>query len=324
MKRHKLFVILSTFFLFIMIGIVCSNMQSQLADQILQAQGMSMETRIVKPKKTMTIASFLKWIKKEFPKESIQMQFKSKEDKNQVLVWSQNRDLNYFPVSSGRFFSEDDFKGQVTIAAVSPSSAASQIKTQGNTYLIANGQYYSVVGSLKAVPYQSSKAYYLTTGVKQETGQSRINHFTLYVDASSQTIGKIASHLKSETYWPDFVKRGRQRRLTLLMPEALLILFLLGVGVLLMGLIAWLTWKEADLSRVKGDLLSNLLLNRSGRFIVFMVLEAFASYFLLVWKAYYSNRSVLALLLLGTVMVELAVYVGMMVYMYRKGKQADD
>ena len=144
------------------------------------------------------------------------------------------------------------------------------------------------------------------------------------MDASSQTIGKIASHLKSETYWPDFVKRGRQRRLTLLMPEALLILFLLGVGVLLMGLIAWLTWKEADLSRVKGDLLSNLLLNRSGRFIVFMVLEAFASYFLLVWKAYYSNRSVLALLLLGTVMVELAVYVGMMVYMYRKGKQADD
>lgn len=238
MKRYKLFVILSTFFLFIMIGIVYSNMQSQLADQILQAQGMSMEARIVKPKKTMTIASFLKWIKKEFPKESIQMQFKSKEDKNQVLIWSQNRDLNYFPVSSGRFFSEDDFKGQVTIAAVSPSSAAAQIKTQGNTYLIANGQYYSVVGSLKAVPYQSSKAYYLTTGVKQETGQSRINHFTLYVDASSQTIGKIASHLKSETYWPDFVKRGRQRRLTLLMPEALLILFLLGVGVLLMGLIA--------------------------------------------------------------------------------------
>ena len=66
MKRYKLFVILSTFFLFIMIGIVCSNMQSQLADQILQAQGMSMEARIVKPKKTMTIASFLKWIKKEF------------------------------------------------------------------------------------------------------------------------------------------------------------------------------------------------------------------------------------------------------------------
>ena len=88
MKRYKLFVILSTFFLFIMIGIVYSNMQSQLADQILQAQGMSMEARIVKPKKTMTIASFLKWIKKEFPKESIQMQSKSKEDKNQVLIWS--------------------------------------------------------------------------------------------------------------------------------------------------------------------------------------------------------------------------------------------
>ena len=70
--------------------------------------------------------------------------------------------------------------------------------------------------------------------------------------------------------------------------------------------------------------MSNLLLNRSGRFIVFMVLEAFASYFLLVWKAYYGNPSILALLLLGTVVVELAVYVGMMVYMYRKGKQADD
>ena len=253
------------------------------------------------------------------------MQFKSKEDKNQVLIWSRKTGTSTtFPVSSGRFFSEDDFKGRVTIAAVSPSSAASQIKTQGNTYLIANGQYYSVVGSLKAVPYQSSKAYYLTTGVKQETGQSRINHFTLYVDASSQTIGKIASHLKSETYWPDFVKQGRQRRLTLLMPEALLILFLLGVGVLLMGLIAWLTWKETDLSHVKGDLLPNLLLNRSGRFIVFMVLEVFVSYFLLVWKAYYSNQSILGLLLLGTVVVELVVYVGMMVYMYRKGKQADD
>jgi NADH:ubiquinone oxidoreductase subunit K len=43
-----------------------------------------------------------------------------------------------------------------------------------------------------------------------------------------------------------------------------------------------------------------------------------------VWKAYYSNRSILGLLLLGTVVVELAVYVGMMVYMYRKGKQVDD
>ncbi|GHV98161.1 hypothetical protein lacNasYZ03_16280 [Lactobacillus nasalidis] len=326
MKRHKLFVIFSTFFLFILIGIVCSNMQSQLANQILQSQGMSMQTRIVKPKKNMTVSSFIKWVKKEYPKESIQMQFKSKSDKHQILVWAQNRDLDYFPVSSGRFFTEDDFKGQITIAAVSSATQATQIKTQGNSYLYLNGLYYTVVGNLKSVPYQSSKDYYLTTGENQATGKKQISRFTLYVDASSATIGKIAKHLSSETYWPEFVKRNRQRRLTLLMPEALLILFLTGVGIALMGLIAWVAWKEAELSHLKGELLANLLLNRSGRFIVLMVAEAIGAYFLLVWKAYFGNRGILALLLLGVTVVELAVYISMMIYMYhmyRKEKKAD-
>ncbi len=62
-----------------------------------------MESRIVKAKKSQKISTFIKWLEKEYPKESIQLQLKNKQNSNQILIWAQNRDLAYFPVSSGRF-----------------------------------------------------------------------------------------------------------------------------------------------------------------------------------------------------------------------------
>ena len=73
MKWRKLLVLIGIFLLFLSVGTVCSNMQSQLADQILQSRGMSMESRIVKAKKSQKISTFIKWLEKEYPKESIQI-----------------------------------------------------------------------------------------------------------------------------------------------------------------------------------------------------------------------------------------------------------
>lgn len=324
MKWRKLLVLIGIFLLFLGVGTVCSNMQSQLADQILQSRGMSMESRIVKAKKSQKISAFIKWLEKEYPKESIQLQLKNKQDSNQILIWAQNRDLAYFPVSSGRFFSADDFTSRVTLAAISSATEASVIRTQGNSYLNLDDSYYSVVGTLKAVPYQNSKDYYLTTGEKQATANGNLKNYTIYVDASSATISKIASHLGSYSYWPDYVKRNRQRRLTLLMPEAILITFMLGFGILLVGLYAYLTFKGAEMSHVKGELLINLVLNKSGRFIVFLILESLGAYYFLIWKAYFGNRMALGLILTGTTVIELITYTALLVYFIRKMRMVND
>ncbi len=316
MKRHRVIISFFSFLILTLIGIVCSNMQSQLANQVLQARGMSMEARIVKPQKQADIATVLKWIERKYPKDSVQMQLQNKYEKNEVLIWAQNRNLLYFPVTKGRFFASADFKGRVTFAALSASAEVPTITTQGNSYVTLGGRYYSVVGTLKKVPYQDSKTYYLTTGPKQETAQESISNYVVFVDGSKDAISHIASYLNSKTWWPEFVKRNRQRRLTLLMPEALLIAALAIAAMAVMAFDAWLLWREGQRTRTQGDLLTNFILNKSGRFVLFQILEGVAAYTLLVWRAYIGDRGMLAMLLAGAVLLEIVTYISTLIYIY--------
>ena len=324
MKRHRLTVSLFSFLMLILIGIVCSNMQSQLANQILQARGMSMEARIVKPKKDVEIKTVLRWIKKKYPHDSVQMQLQNKYEKKEVLIWAQNRNLHYFPVTQGRFFTSSDFTGRVTFAALAASAEVPKLTTQGNTYVVLGGHYYSVVGTLKRVPYQGVKTFYLTTGPNQETAKDSISDYVVYVDGSKSAISHIATYLQSKTWWPDFVKRNRQRRLTLLMPEALLILFLTLIAMAAMALDAWLLYLESRRTHITGDLLTNFILNKSGRFLFFQVLEGVGAYILLVWRAYIGHRGMLAMLLIGVVLLEVCAYIGTLLYIYNHGEKIEN
>ena len=65
-----------------------SNVQSREANQLLEAYGLSNNTRYIEVKKDQEVRSFLTYLKKRFPQNKIQVHMISKSKKNQTLVCS--------------------------------------------------------------------------------------------------------------------------------------------------------------------------------------------------------------------------------------------
>lgn len=308
MKFQRLITFICTFSLFIFAGLVCSNIQSQIADQVLQSRGMSMESRKIEAKKDMSISQFIEWLNKEYPKKEIQLQLASKYESHEILIWAQKRNLTEFPVTKGRFFTQDDFEGSVTMATVSPNTKANILVTQNNGYLQIGNNYYSIVGTLKNIPYQNQENYYLTTGVKQVTGQNSVLDYNIYIDGSPSIIKKAARYLHSKTILPEYVKRRSRQHYSIIIPEILLIV-ILGVVLAAIGAVsAFLTWRIGELSQVHGSLLRDMFLNKSWRYILLQILEAGASSMLLLWRAYYYNTGFLVGMEFAIAIFEIIVY----------------
>ncbi|CCI85588.1 hypothetical protein FC52_GL000247 [Lactobacillus pasteurii DSM 23907 = CRBIP 24.76] len=318
MNLRKIFLTLLILLSFLGMGITLSNIQSQEADQLLETHGLSNNTRYFYTDKKTTIRSFLKYLHKNFKNSQIQVHFNNRYEKDQVLVWA-NKSIVAQPTDNGRYFTMDDFNSMVTVAVLGPDSNINTTTSQNNKYIIYDNRYYSVIGTFKRYKQIDQYRYYMTTGINQENSTDSLANYRVSIDASARVLKAVSKHYKVSLKYPGFVIRHKSRKYSIIQ-ELILIVLLSLVGIIGNVIIAMLHWKQAKLTRLRGDLLRNWLINRSSRYLLVELLLMLGSYFILVWKAFFERPEYLIALLSLNLVILIISYMTTIFVMKRKEK----
>lgn len=308
MNIRKIVVYVVSFICFVITGLMISNIQSMQADQILNANGLSGNSRMLVTNRNIEIATLLKHLQKYQGNDELELQLTNKYDPDQVLVWS-NTNKTKLPVTKGRYFIPSDFMGQVTFALASPDSSVRTLTTQNNEYVILNNRYISVLGRLKQNVSQTQNTYYLTTGVNQFNSKNRLSNYYIILDSPTRgAIDHTAKYLKAEVGVPAFVKKHQQTHRTLAIGELSLIVLAIIVAILSSIVLAIMQTKKADLVKVKGALFRNLLVNKTWRFMLVEIAISIFTYWLLSVRAYFTDQSIYGYVLIMTVLMQMIAY----------------
>lgn len=306
---------------FLGIGTMLSNVQSDYADELLEAHGLTNNTRYFRSNSDESISSFLQYLSIKYKHRRIQVHFDSIYEKKQVLVWAQGN-VKSLPTENGRYFSPDDFKGKVSFAVLGPTAKVNGLEVQNNKYVLLGQNYYSVIGVLKNYPQVEMDKYYLSTGVNQPTAKDQLKNYRIVIDAVPSVISKVAKHYRVKMHVPSFVQEHHRDRLSV-MPDILLFLACVLVGMLINALLAVLTNQQARLTHLHGDLLRNWIINRSVRMLMIEGVFAVAAYFFLRWHAFYSDYSALRLSMAISWLIYVLIFSISLYFLMRKGKKVD-
>lgn len=291
MNYKKIILLLCTLVCVLVSGVMISNVQSRQADDLLEAHGMSNNTRYITIDSNKKVASFLKYIDENY--KNVQIHFEDRYTQGKVLVWA-NQTVTPLPTYVGRYFSKDDFKGRVSVAVVEYGSSLNTEEVQNNKYLINGQTYYSVIGQLKRNKSVPSNMFFLSTGINQPTAQTALSNYRIVLDAAPKTIAKISKHYHAEVKTPVFVKRHHQHYLIYIIPEIIVALLM----IIILASLAWIAAKllvaQAKISGLKGRLLTNWIINRALRLILIVGLIMIISLVFLNTHAFYSNRTMLS------------------------------
>lgn len=321
MNWKKITFILMVFLTFLCTGWLLSSVQSKEADQLLDAHGLSNNTRYFYTKNSQSIKKFLLYLEENYPKTKIQVHLDNQNDQNQVLVWA-NHQIASLPTQTGHYFSKDDFKGQVSFAVLGPNSEKNVIELQGNKYVFFKGQYYSVIGTFKDYHQSEQTKYYLTTGVHQATAQNPIDNYRIVIDCNSKkSLKKIAHHYHGQLKIPDFVKNHQFHQLSVI-KEIIGLLVLWLLACFFNGLIAYLEYKQVSRTHLSGNLLNNWLINRSIRLILIEGILAIVAYAFLRSNSFFSKPQHLIFLLICNWLASASGYFINWIRMYRKDQDA--
>jgi hypothetical protein len=316
MNSRKIFLFIASFLCFLLSAFLVAKIQSQMADQVFQAHGLSNNSRIIKCKnQQQTIAHLLNKLQNKPKQPYLQLHFQNRADPNEILVWA-NREIPAMPLTNGHYFSLDDFKGEVTLAVTGSGVNKDIITRQGNQYIFWHQRYLSVIANLKS----KEKRYYLSTGPKQITAQAKLADFKLTADSNNAAnIKSLAHYLKAATAMPKFVKQHKQSQLTTILPLIVVIVLLALLNLIAISFVATLTAAQARLSALHGKLLHNWLINRSIRNLLVVLLLAIIAYVLTAWQAYLSNQGILLLVLGISVFLDIVGYCSILYQQQRRG-----
>ena len=296
MNFKRIFLLLVPLIMFLGIGTMISNIQSDYADEVLEAHGLTNNTRYFRTDSDESISSFLRYLNKNYKNHQIQLHFDSNYEKKQVLVWS-NHVVKSLPTETGRYFSPDDFEGKVSFAVLGPTAKINVLEAQNNKYVVLGRNYYSVIGTFKNYPQVEMDKYYLSTGVNQPTARDQLRNYRIVIDSTPYVISKIAKHYHAKLHIPSFVQEHHRDRLSVL-PNILMLITCMILGVVTNIVLAILMMRQAKLTHLHGDLFRNWVINRSARTLMVEGVCGLLAYIFLRWHAFYSVASVLSIVLL--------------------------
>ena len=289
MNYKKILLLFVIFLSLLGIGVVLSNVQSREANQLLEAHGLSNNTRYIDINNKQTIGEFLQYLNKTFHNKKIQLHLDNKVQKNQVLVWA-NHNVITVPTETGRYFVPDDFKGQVSFAVLGPNTKIKTLHTQGNGYILWNKRYYSVIGSLKHYHQMDQTKYYLSTGINQPTAKEKIKNYRIVIDSNNKVINQTAKHYHTIVHTPEFVKKHQIHKLSIINELLMIVVCWLVIGICNM-ILALVNWRQVKRTNLRGSLMKNWLVNRSLRLLLVESIITLVAYIFLCWRAFFSKTN---------------------------------
>lgn len=312
MKFKKFLVILVSLLCFFGLGLTLSKQQSQRADQILTNNGLSSPYYVFNPNKKMSIRTFLKHLDKKHSNEQLQVHFKSKYDNGRILIWS-NYNLKSQPMAKGssRYFNKSDFQGAIPFAVVSPKTKTELAVFQGNRYIQEGTHYYSVIGELKQNNENPNgqTAYYLTTGIEQNTSRENIKNFNVVIDGLNRNdASSIRKYLHANMQAVDYSSTYNKNHH--ISPTKKFMLAVFCVVVALIDAIVWAILDSVPLKRArfKNLIVSKLLRNSYLRFIVTDFFMLLIVYLAMPVHFFYSNRGQLFNLLIFVYLMQVVTF----------------
>ena len=318
MKFKKIILIIIIFLSFLGIGSMLSNVQSREANQLLEAYGLSNNTRYIEVKNNQEVRTFLTYLKKRYSHNKIQVHMTSKAKKNQTLVWS-NHNVLKLPTESGRYFTKDDFKGQVSFAVLGLNAKVPTLKAQGNEYVYINKKYYTVIGTLKHYRQMKQNGHYLTASPKQPTGKFKLRDYQIIIDSSNKVIQQIAKHYGVKAKTPVFVKNHQIHQFSIIR-EILFILIFLLIASASNIILVFMDWKTVQQTNLKGSLLHNWLINHGIRILLIELVVTFGAYFFLISRKFVSKPQHLIWLLMTSWVIISIFYALSILHLLRKEK----
>ncbi|MGO2723175.1 MAG: hypothetical protein ACTIAG_05495 [Lactobacillus sp.] len=287
-------------------GIMLSNIQSRLADDLLEAHGLSNNSRYLELSSRKSVSSFLRTLKPY--RTAIQVHLENQYERGQVLVWS-NQSVTSMPTYVGHYFTSDDFQGMVSFAVVEYGSRLNTKEVQGNKYLIVGRTYYAVIGQLKPLKAVSANQYFLSTGVDQPTGKTTIANYRVLIDSSNRVISKIAKQYHAKVTSPAFVKAHHHHRWSFA-GEFMVIAVLILLGLAIHYWLANQNWRRINRLGQSPQDCWQYFVRVGMRFGLLTALLAIISYFFLSFHAFYSAIVLLAsLFLLNLILSNLAYFI---------------
>ena len=283
MNFKKIFLLLIPLLAFLGMGTMLSNIDSGHADELLEAHGLTNNTRYFRTSNKQSISSFLHYLDKYYANHQLQLHLDSNYEKKQVLVWA-NHTVKSLPTEEGRYFSPDDFKGKVSFAV-----------------------YYSVIGEFKDYPQVEMDKYYLSTGIDQPTAEDQLRNYRVVIDGAPNIIEKIARHYHAKLHTPSFVKEHHRDRWSVV-PDILLLLVAMLFGAGGNVLLAILIKRQAKLTHLHGVLLRNWVINQSVRLFMIEGVLGIFTYVFLRYHAFYSTYSSLIFTLIAAGIIFIAVF----------------
>lgn len=320
--NYKKILLLATVFLSLLgIGAMLSNVQSREANQLLEAHGLSNNTRYITVKNKQNVKDFLTYLDQNYSNKKIQLHLDNKVQKDQVLVWA-NHQVITLPTDEGRYFAPGDFKGQVSFAVLGPDARVKTLHTQGNSYVVWNKKYYTVIGNLKHYHQMDQSKYYLSTGINQPTAAGKLKNYRIVIDSNSKTIKQIAKHYHTKARIPEFVRDHQIHRLSVVKEILIIIVCWIIIGICNI-ILALANWRQVKLTNLRGNLMRNWLINRSLRLLLVEGIVTLVAYMFLCWRAFFSKTNHLILLMVLS-LIGMIISYGLEIWILQRREKKND
>ena len=251
MFKKKLFVIVYVAILaFIAVVTFYKIQENDLVIQ-LNNHNLSASAYRVKLSNQDTIATVSELIAKS-KLDSLQLHYQSKQNKNITYFYGKGKFATP-PMISGTFFSDDDFKSDVSVAVVGKDWAKKLYKPQGQAYIKLNGQYLPVIG-IMGDNYKSELDKQIFIAQSQlKTPKMSASDYNLVVDAKQPLTKKSLKAVFKQAQIKPLVTTAfivPQSTWIVQHSKELLVLFLILLGLVL-GAILWVNSSHRNYQMAK-------------------------------------------------------------------------
>lgn len=279
------------FLAILLTGVAISKSDSIKYNNTMNRLGMSEDAVVLHTKSKKNLVTAVQELHKKKKVSNYQLIFFEKSNSDIGYIYGHNK-INKLPITSGRYFSADDFTSQIPFAVQGKASEIEAYKPQSQPYIKVDNRYISVIGN---VGFDGADILNLQTLVSLSPNQPKskyhLNQVTTVLDgravSNKESLNKVKKvlHVKSmHKYVPqtdDFTNVETSNNGELYLVGIVLLLFLI-IAIDFYILIPL----KFDLSRsnLTGDLKNNYRNGLMIRYLIYTLLPFVAGFVAVNWR----------------------------------------
>lgn len=319
--------IISSIIIFLAIlltGVAVSKSDSIKYNNTMNRLGMSEEAVVLHTKSKKNLVTAVQELHQRKKIANYQLIFFEKSNSDIGYIYGHTK-INKLPITSGRYFSMDDFTSQIPFAVQGKSSEIEAYKPQSQSYIKVDNRYISVIGN---VGFDGADILNLQTLVSLSPNQPKskyhLNQVTTVLDgralSNKESLNKIKKvlHVKSmHKYVPqtdDFTNVEASNNGEL---------YLVGIVLLLFLIIAIdfyiLVPLKFDLSRshLTGDLKNNYRNGLLIRYLIYTLIPFAAGFAFVNWRIVIISHGTFNLFMTVAILITILVGVSQIFFVKR-------